>query len=415
MKNISIIGAGYVGFPTALIIASKGLNVSCVDIDKKKIENLKKGINFINEKNINILFKKIRKKNLINFTTVIEKSSTYIISVPSDITKSKKQNTKPLFDVIKNITKILDINNHIIIETTSEVGITEEIKNYIMHKRPDLFDIKKNPKFYLAYCPERIFPGNILNELKTNPRIIGGIDKNSAIKCSKIFKIFNNKNFITDSRTAELVKLTENSYRSVNIALANELSIISNKLNINFDELRKLSNLHPRVNLLKAGIGVGGHCIPIDPWFLVSKFKIKPNVIKSSLKQNINKTNVIVKKILNENKNRKILIWGATYKENVTDTRNSPAAYIIKRLINAKMNIKIFDNNVKDNDKFKISYKKLFIKNPKKIISGYNNILLVKHKSFFNCISQISKNKYKDYCGLINENFINFWQLSTRK
>ena len=408
MKNISIIGAGYVGFPTALIIASKGLNVSCVDIDKKKIENLKKGINFINEKNINILFKKIRKKNLINFTTVIEKSSTYIISVPSDITKSKKQNTKPLFDVIKNITKILDINNHIIIETTSEVGITEEIKNYIMHKRPDLFDIKKNPKFYLAYCPERIFPGNILNELKTNPRIIGGIDKNSAIKGSKIFKIFNNRNFITDSRTAELVKLTENSYRSVNIALANELSIISNKLNINFDELRKLSNLHPRVNLLKAGIGVGGHCIPIDPWFLVSKFKIKPNVIKSSLKQNINKTNVIIKKILNENKNRKILIWGATYKENVTDTRNSPAAYIIKRLINAKMNIKIFDNNVKDNDKFKISYKKLFIKNPKKIISGYNNILLVKHKSFFNCISQISKNKYKDYCGLINENFINF-------
>ena len=408
MKNISIIGAGYVGFPTALIIASKGLNVSCVDIDKKKIENLKKGINFINEKNINILFKKIRKKNLINFTTVIEKSSTYIISVPSDITKSKKQNTKPLFDVIKNITKILDINNHIIIETTSEVGITEEIKNYIMHKRPDLFDIKKNPKFYLAYCPERIFPGNILNELKTNPRIIGGIDKNSAIKCSKIFKIFNNRNFITDSRTAELVKLTENSYRSVNIALANELSIISNKLNINFDELRKLSNLHPRVNLLKAGIGVGGHCIPIDPWFLVSKFKIKPNVIKSSLKQNINKTNVIIKKILNENKNRKILIWGATYKENVTDTRNSPAAYIIKRLINAKMNIKIFDNNIKDNDKFKISYKKLFIKNPKKIISGYNNILLVKHKSFFNCISQISKNKYKDYCGLINENFINF-------
>ena len=408
MKNITIIGTGYVGFPTALIIASKGLNVSCVDIDKKKIEDLKKGINFINEKNINILFKKIRKKNLINFTTVIEKSSTYIISVPSDITKSKKQNTKPLFDVIKNITKILDINNHIIIETTSEVGITEEIKNYIMHKRPDLFDIKKNPKFYLAYCPERIFPGNILNELKTNPRIIGGIDKNSAIKCSKIFKIFNNKNFITDSRTAELVKLTENSYRSVNIALANELSIISNKLNINFDELRKLSNLHPRVNLLKAGIGVGGHCIPIDPWFLVSKFKIKPNVIKSSLKQNINKTNVIIKNILNENKNRKILIWGATYKENVTDTRNSPAAYIIKRLINAKMNIKIFDNNVKDNDKFKISYKKLFIKNPKKIISGYNNILLVKHKSFFNCISQISKNKYKDYCGLINENFINF-------
>ena len=408
MKNITIIGTGYVGFPTALIIASKGLNVSCVDIDKKKIENLKKGINFINEKNINILFKKIRKKNLINFTTVIEKSSTYIISVPSDITKSKKQNTKPLFDVIKNITKILDINNHIIIETTSEVGITEEIKNYIMQKRPDLFDIKKNPKFYLAYCPERIFPGNILNELKTNPRIIGGIDKNSAIKCSKIFKIFNNKNFITDSRTAELVKLTENSYRSVNIALANELSIISNKLNINFDELRKLSNLHPRVNLLKAGIGVGGHCIPIDPWFLVSKFKIKPNVIKSSLKQNINKTNVIIKNILNENKNRKILIWGATYKENVTDTRNSPAAYIIKRLINAKMNIKIFDNNVKDNDKFKISYKKLFIKNPKKIISGYNNILLVKHKSFFNCISQISKNKYKDYCGLINENFINF-------
>ena len=408
MKNISIIGAGYVGFPTALIIASKGINVSCVDIDRKKIENLKKGINFINEKNINILFKKIRKKNLINFTTVIEKSSTYIISVPSDITKSKKQNTKPLFDVIKNIAKILDINNRIIIETTSEVGITEEIKNYIMHKRPDLFDIKKNPKFYLAYCPERIFPGNILNELKTNPRIIGGIDKNSAIKCSKIFKIFNNKNFITDSRTAELVKLTENSYRSVNIALANELSIISNKLNINFDELRKLSNLHPRVNLLKAGIGVGGHCIPIDPWFLVSKFKIKPNVIKSSLKQNINKTNVIIKKILNENKNRKILIWGATYKENVTDTRNSPAAYIIKRLINAKMNIKIFDNNIKDNDKFKISYKKLFIKNPKKIISGYNNILLVKHKSFFNCISQISKNKYKDYCGLINENFINF-------
>ena len=408
MKNISIIGAGYVGFPTALIIASKGVDVHCVDIDKKKIENLKKGKNFINEKNIDILFKKIRKKKLISFSTVIEKSSTYIVSVPSDITKSKTQNIKPLFNVIKKITKILDINNCIIIETTSEVGITEKIKKYIMNKRPELFDIKKNPKFYLAYCPERIFPGNILNELKTNPRIIGGINKKSAIKCAKIFKIFNNKNFITDSKTAELVKLTENSYRSVNIALANELSIISKKLNINFSELRKLSNLHPRVNLLKAGVGVGGHCIPIDPWFLVSKFKIKPNIIKSSLKQNINKTNLIIKKILKENKNKKILIWGATYKENVTDTRNSPAVNIIKKLLRAKMNIKIFDNNIKNNDKFKISYKKYFIRNPKKIMHRYNNILLIKHKSFFNYLSQISKNKYKDYCGLINENFINF-------
>jgi UDP-N-acetyl-D-mannosaminuronic acid dehydrogenase len=408
MKNISIIGTGYVGFPTALIIASKGVNVLCVDIDKKKIENLKKGRNFINENNIDILFKKIRKKNLINFTTTIEKSSTYIISVPSDITKSKKQNTKPLFDVIKKVTKILDVHNHIIIETTSEVGITEKIKDYIKHKRPELFDAKNNPKFYLAYCPERIFPGDILNELKTNPRIIGGINKTSSIKCSEIFKIFNNKNFITDSKTAELVKLTENSYRSVNIALANELSIISNKLKINFNELRKLSNLHPRVNLLKAGIGVGGHCVPIDPWFLVSKFKIKPNIIHSSLKQNIKKTNLITKKILYENKNRKVLIWGATYKENVTDTRNSPASNIIKKLINAKMNIKIFDNNIQDNDKFKTLYKRFFIKNPKKIMSEYNNILLIKHKSFFSYISQISRNKYKDYCGLINENFINY-------
>ena len=408
MKNISIIGAGYVGFPTALIIASKGVDVMCVDIDKKKIENLKKGKNFINEKNVDILFKKIRKKKLISFTTVIEKSSTYIVSVPSDITKSKTQNIKPLFNVIKKITKILDINNCIIIETTSEVGITEKIKKYIMNKRPELFDIKKNPKFYLAYCPERIFPGNILNELKTNPRIIGGINKSSAIKCAEIFEIFNNKNFITDSKTAELVKLTENSYRSVNIALANELSIISKKLNINFNELRKLSNLHPRVNLLKAGIGVGGHCIPIDPWFIVSKFKIKPNIIESSLKQNINKTNLIIRKIIKENKNKKVLVWGATYKENVTDTRNSPAANIIAKLLKAKMNIKIFDNNIKDDDKFKISYKKFFIRNPKKIMHKYNNILLIKHKSFFNYLSQISKNKYKDYCGLINENFISF-------
>ena len=404
MKKISIIGTGYVGFPTALILAEKNFDIQCVDIDQFKIENLKIGKSFINEKNVTRLFDKIRKKKNIQFSTTIQKSDVYIISVPSDVSSKKKHLVKPLFDVIKKLINLLKFKDCIIIETTSEIGITKKINEYIQKRRSDLFDKKKNPLFYLSYCPERIFPGNILYELKHNPRIIGGINKKSAIETSKIFKKFNKNVFLTDSKTAELTKLAENSFRNVNIGFANELSLISKKLGVDFNELKFLSNLHPRVNILNAGIGVGGHCIPIDPWFLVSKFKFKSSIIRASLNQNLFKTKKILDEILNNYINKKILIWGVTYKENVNDTRNSPAAYIVKKLIDKNIKPKIFDNVIEKNNSFKEKYNNFFISKPEKYINNHINILLVKHKKFEIYKKKLSRNKFHDLCGLINEN-----------
>ncbi|WP_075506005.1 nucleotide sugar dehydrogenase [Candidatus Pelagibacter communis] len=385
-KKITVVGLGYVGLPTALSYCKKGFEVNGFDIDKKLILNLNKGITKIDEKNVKILLKKYIKKKFFP-KSCLEPSDIFIITVPSNRIGTR-QNLKPLLSTINLIAKILKKNNLIIIETTCEVGTTQKIKKIINKKRPDLFHNKKE-NYYLSYSPERVFPGNSLFEIENNAKIIGGINHSSNHYSKKIISSINNNLNLTSDRVAETVKLVENSYRNIQLGFVNELSIFSEKNNLDVNEIIKLSNMHPRINLLKPGIGVGGHCIPIDPYFLINRKQNDFKSINTSIKSNSFKTLWVSKKILKivkEKKLNKILILGLSYKENIGDLRESPAIRILKIISKANKNLKLFiyDPYVKKSDikfeKYKniIAIKKSSLINYKKITT----FKLVNHKIF---------------------------------
>ncbi len=352
MKKIYIVGLGYIGLPLACILSQKK-KIICIDTDKKKIEDLKNKKLPFKEKNLKNLFYK-NYSNLIFYDKYIasKEKKVFIICVPTPL-KNGKANLKFLNSALKEIFKILNKNDLIIIESTIPPGTTKKLYyENNLHKK----------KIHLAYCPERAIPGNTIYEMKNNYRVIGGINNKSSSLARKIYSLFSKRIILTDSLNAEISKLSENTYRLVNIALANEINELCNSHNINSKQLFKIANLHPRVNYLKPGIGVGGHCIPIDPVFLNENNNIKS--ISSSILVNKKTTEKIVKKILSQihyRKKEKILCLGITYKDNVDDTRESPAIKIINKLKKHIKHVSVYDpinkslNNI---DRIKIKKKK---------------------------------------------------------
>ena len=339
IKNkITIMGMGYIGFPTALLLAHKNRHIICVDNDKKKIKNLKNGNFIFKEKEINLLFKKKRK--YLSFKEKIEISDVYIVCVPTPVKKNSKFLYKSDLSILKDIfgklEKTLKKNDLVIIESTCPPKTALQFYS----------KIKKKFNFYLATCPERAMPGNTIKEMVNNYRVIGASSEEAFRKTKKIYQLFvKGKIYKTELTEAELVKLFENSYRDVNIAFANEVDTICKKYSINSKKLIKLSNFHPRVKIHEPGIGVGGHCIPVDPWFLLGDDKISNNsIIYNSRILNLKKeveTYKSLHKILN-NKS-KILFFGTTYKKNTDDIRNSPAINLINKLKKKYPKAKIFD------------------------------------------------------------------------
>ena len=349
IKNrITVIGMGYIGLPTALLLAHQNRKIICIDNDKKKIKDLKSGNLTLKEKSINLLFKKKRK--YLNFSEKIEVSSTYIVCVPTPVKKQSKflykEDLSILNLIFKNLEKILKKNDLVVIESTCPPETASKFYN----------KIKKKFNFYLATCPERAMPGNTINEMINNYRVIGSSCDKTFEKTKKLYQLFvKGKIYKTGLTEAELIKLFENSYRDVNIGFANEIDTICKKYLINSKKIIKLSNFHPRVKIHEPGIGVGGHCIPVDPWFLIGKDKTRNNsVIYKSRILNLKKEDEIYNnlyKILN--KKSKILFFGTTYKKNTEDMRNSPAINLISRLTKKYSEAKIFDpinqlhNNIK--------------------------------------------------------------------
>ena len=278
INKISILGLGYIGLPLAVILADKSCKIYGFDKDQKVLENIKKLKIKIKEKDLLKKFKSKKVQKNFKLSNKIIKSDVYILAVP---TPFNKQVLKPDISAVKSainkIIHLLEPGNLIIIESTCPVGTTEIIKKIIYKKRSDL----KKDSINISYCPERILPGNTLKELISNDRIIGGVDLKSSKHAVKVYKKFVKGSLnLTTSKTAEMCKLVENTYRDVNIAYANELSIICEKLKIDVWNLIKLANLHPRVNILNPGPGVGGHCIAVDPWFLISQ---NPKISKLTL------------------------------------------------------------------------------------------------------------------------------------
>ncbi len=335
-KIVTVIGLGHVGLPTAAILAGNNFKVIGVDIDQNLVNSINQGNIQTTEPQLEILARESVKNGNLRASLYIEHSDVFIIAVPTPLTTEKKADLSIVNSAVNHLAPFLKKGDLLIIESTVPVNTTQKITSSLKKLRCDL----KFPEFestdhdvFITYCPERVLPGNIMEEIIYNDRIIGGSTDLCTNMAENIYKTFvKGKLLKTDSRTAEMTKLAENAYRDINIAFANELSMICNSLEIDTQELISLANHHPRVNILQPGPGVGGHCVAIDPWFIVNSSPKDSALIKTARKINDKKTKYLTSKIYEVimlHKNPTVAFFGATYKNDVDDTRESPALKII--------------------------------------------------------------------------------------
>jgi UDP-N-acetyl-D-mannosaminuronic acid dehydrogenase len=342
-KTVSVIGLGYIGLPTAAVIASRGINVIGVEINQASVDIINKGEIHIVEPDLDIVVKSVVSTGYLRATTQVEKADVFMIAVPTPFKHTENDEHKPDLSYIESAAKaiapVLEKGNLVILESTSPVGTTEKLAGWLKQARPDLSfpqDVGDNADINVAHCPERVLPGYVLQELVSNDRVIGGISAVCSEKAAGLYKTFvRGECIITNARTAEMAKLTENSFRDVNIAFANELSTICDKLNINVWELTKLANRHPRVNILNSGPGVGGHCIAVDPWFIVDSCPEQALLIKQARLTNDAKPHYVIKQIreaADQFKRPVIACLGLAFKADIDDLRESPALQIVTAL-----------------------------------------------------------------------------------
>lgn len=355
-KTAVMMGMGYIGLPTATLMAKKGIQVTGVDVNLKIVETINRGEIHIVEPELDGLVKYVIHNQLLVASAKPSFADVFLIAVPTPF----KDGHEPDISYVENATRMiipfLCEGNLFIIESTSPIFTTEKMARLIYNERPELKD-----KIYIAYCPERVLPGNIIYELENNDRVIGGINDESTEAAIVFYQQFvKAKLHPTNARTAEMCKLVENSSRDVNIAFANELSLICDKAGINVWELIQLANKHPRVNILQPGTGVGGHCIAVDPWFIVHDFKEEAQLIRKAREINHFKTFWVIEKIKNsillfqkEYKSRPLVaLLGLAFKPNIDDLRESPARFVAEQMLQfneadyliSEPNIQIFDS-----------------------------------------------------------------------
>ena len=291
-KKVCVIGLGYIGLPTAALLANKGFKVHGVDIKQSIIDTINNGNIHIVEPDLYGYVKKSVESGHLKAHLEPTEADIYIIAVPTPFHDGHIPNIDYIVDATKKIAPFINDNNIIILESTSPVGTTEKIQSVLKEEGVDI------SKIFISHCPERVLPGNIMKELVDNDRIVGGIDEISTTETVNFYKQFVNGEILsTDAKTAEMAKLTENSFRDVNIAFANELSILCDNLDMDVRKLIKLANKHPRVNILNPGPGVGGHCIAVDPWFIIHKDPQNAKLIRTARELNNYKTDWVIEKI----------------------------------------------------------------------------------------------------------------------
>jgi UDP-N-acetyl-D-mannosaminuronic acid dehydrogenase len=339
LPKVSVIGLGYIGLPTAALIASRGIHVIGVDVNEEVVKTVASGSIHIAEPDLDGLVQKVVSNGMLRVTTKPEPADVFIIAVPTPIDREKRPDLRSVFAAVEGLCDLIQPGNLIVLESTSPIGTTEEIAKRIVARRPDLTvggGGKAKGAISVAYCPERVLPGRILSELVNNDRCIGGITPDCARQAQRFYKTFVRGTCITTTaHAAEMVKLTENAFRDTNIAFANELSMICDKYGINVWEVIDLANRHPRVNVLRPGPGVGGHCIAIDPWFIVDSAPDIARLIRTSREVNDSKIAATVERavaLIEEHPYASVACCGLAFKANVDDLRESPALEVAHQL-----------------------------------------------------------------------------------
>ncbi|AGS35380.1 UDP-N-acetyl-D-mannosaminuronic acid dehydrogenase [Corynebacterium maris DSM 45190] len=339
--QIAFVGLGYIGLPTAVVMANSGLSVSGVDVVAEKVEKINRGEVTIVEPGLEEQLKKALHSGRFRASTDTPRADVYIIAVPTPFTEMRDVDMKYIYSAVEAIAPQLQGDELIVLESTSPPLTTDKMAQRVLELRPDLAaDEEENPEnkpiIYFAHCPERILPGNAMEELLTNDRIIGGMSEEATRRATKIYASFCTGELLgTNARTAELAKLTENSFRDVNIAFANELSLICDKIGIDVWELIDLANHHPRVNILQPGPGVGGHCIAVDPWFIVSAAPAEARLIRTAREVNDRKPEWVVDRVADAVKRSgagQIAALGLAFKANIDDLRESPSLEIAEAI-----------------------------------------------------------------------------------
>lgn len=339
VSKVAVIGLGYIGLPTAAVIASRGVQVHGVDISEHAVDTINQGKIHIVEPDLDMLVQAAVSTGKLKAATTPEAADVFMIAVPTPFKDDKKPDLSYIESAVQSIAPYIEKGNLIILESTSPVGTTEKISHWLSELRPDLQMPHVNPDqsdVFIAHCPERVLPGRVLQELVSNDRIIGGISSPCAHKAMELYQLFvRGECLLTDARTAEMAKLTENSFRDVNIAFANELSMICDQLKINVWDLIQLANRHPRVNILSPGPGVGGHCIAVDPWFIVDSAPEHAKMIRLAREVNDAKPHYVidrVKQAADAFKKPVVACLGLAFKADIDDLRESPALDIAQEL-----------------------------------------------------------------------------------
>lgn len=398
--KVVMIGLGYIGLPTAALIAQNEVEVLGVDINPRVVETINKGKIHIVEPSLDIAVANAVAKGFLKASLKAVQADTYLIVVPTPFKGKNEPDISFVEAATMGIIPLLKKGDLYIIESTSPVGTTEKMRDLIYQERPDLKDT-----LYIAYCPERVLPGNVMYELVHNDRVIGGIDDVSTQKALDFYS-----NYVkgalhkTNARTAEMCKLVENSSRDVQIAFANELSLICDKADINVWELIKLANKHPRVTILQPGCGVGGHCIAVDPYFIVSDYPMESKIIGTAREVNNYKSFWCAEKIQNEKlkfqlahgRKPKVALMGLAFKPNIDDLRESPAKYIAQKVLQNDSNGEYFivEPNIEQHNVFKLTDYKEATKKADIIA------LLVAHDEFKTLNFDANK-LVLDFCGVI--------------
>ncbi|MCB2050287.1 MAG: UDP-N-acetyl-D-mannosamine dehydrogenase [Novosphingobium sp.] len=339
-QTVAVIGLGYIGLPTATLLASSGFTVSGVDINPAVVETINAGKVHIEEKDLDGLLHKVLTGGTFRAFTEVPQADYFLIAVPTPLDADHKPNLDFVLSAARAIAPKLQKNNCVILESTSPVGTTEKVARLIRDLRPDLcVPVSGNDQeadIAVTYCPERVLPGKIIRELVSNDRVIGGMTPACAKVAAQFYRLFVKGECLeTSARTAEMVKLAENSFRDVNIAFANELSLVADTLEIDIWEVLRLANRHPRVSILKPGPGVGGHCIAVDPWFLVAGAPEAARLVRTAREVNTHKSRHVFERLDNllcTMPDRKMAVLGLAFKPDIDDFRESPALEIASDL-----------------------------------------------------------------------------------
>jgi len=397
--EVVTIGLGYIGLPTSALIASHGTNVLGVDINQSVVDTINEGKIHIVEPDLDKIVSAAVSKGNLKASTKAIPAEVYLIVVPTPFKGNHEPDISFVEAATNGIIPLLKKGDLYIIESTSPIGTTEKMQKLIYTSRPEL-----KGAIHIAYCPERVLPGNVMHELVENDRVIGGVDEASTQKAISFYsKYVKGELHATNARTAEMCKLVENSSRDSQIAFANELSLICDKADINVWELISLANKHPRVNILQPGCGVGGHCIAVDPYFIVSDYPAESKMIGTAREVNNYKSFWCAEKIQNEKlqfelkygRKPKTALMGLAFKPNIDDLRESPAKYIAQKVLQNSNNEEhyIVEPNIDSHSVYKLTDYKLAIEKADIIV------FLVAHKEFLD--SNISKKKIVlDFCGI---------------